>query len=62
MNEMHDKKEKRDHTRWRTQGLGQKTSGEGEEVEWVVFGREKKSVSVERDQREMRKKSRRNYI
>ena len=39
---MHDKWEKRDHTRWRTQGLGQKSSGEGEEVEWEVFGRKKR--------------------
>ena len=39
MNEMHDIKEKRDHTRWRTQDLGRKSSGEGEEFEWEVFGR-----------------------
>jgi len=40
MNEMHEKGEKIDHTRWRTQGLGRKMSGEGEECEWEEFGRE----------------------
>ena len=49
------KREKRDHTRWRTQGLGQKSSGEGEEVEWEVFGREKR-VFLSREIREKWKK------
>ena len=40
MNEMHEKGEKRDHTRCKTQGLGQKMSREGEECEWEEFGRE----------------------
>ena len=33
MNEMHDTREKRDHNRGRTQGLGRKSSGESEKVE-----------------------------
>ena len=41
MNEIHDTREKRDHNRGRTQGLGRKSSGESEKVEWEVFGREK---------------------
>ena len=40
MNEMHEKGKKRDHTKWRTQGLDQKLSGEGEECECEEFGRE----------------------
>ena len=37
---MHDKWERRDHTRGRNQGLGWKTSGEGKGVDGKVFGRE----------------------
>ena len=36
------KERKRDHTRGKKQGLGQKSSGEDEGVERKVFGREKK--------------------
>ena len=42
MNEMHDKREKREQTREGNQDLGRKTSGEGEGVDGKVFGREKK--------------------
>ena len=51
------KREKKDHTRWRTQGLGQKSSGQGEEVEWGVFGREKR-VFLSREIREKWEKNR----
>ena len=36
------KREKRYHTRGRKQTLGWKTGGEGEEVEWEMFEREKR--------------------
>ena len=36
------KERKRDHTKGKKQGLGQKSSGEDEGVEKKVFGREKK--------------------
>ena len=39
---MHDKWEKRDHTRGRKQDLGRKSSGEGERVEGKVFERKKR--------------------
>ena len=42
MNEMHDTREKWDHTRWRIHDLGRRSSGECEEVECEVFVREKK--------------------
>ena len=47
------KKEKRYHTRGRKQALGEKTSGEGEEVEREVFRKEKRVFLL----REMRKKN-----
>ena len=49
---MHDTREKEDHIRWRTQDLGRRLSGEGEEVEWEVFGREKRDFLL----REIREK------
>ena len=55
---MHDKWEKRDHTRGRKQDLGRKSSGEGEGVEGKVFGREKKEFML----RENREKWKRNHI
>ena len=42
MNEMHEEWEKEDHTKGRKQPLGRRSSGEGEEVEWKVFGKEKR--------------------
>ena len=42
MYEMHDKWERRDHTRGRNQGLDRKSSEEGEGVEGKMFGRERK--------------------
>ena len=38
---MHGEWEKKDHTIGRKQHLGLRSRGEGEEVEWEVFGREK---------------------
>ena len=40
---MHDEWEKEDHNRGRKQPFGRRLSGEGEEVEWEVFGREKRN-------------------
>ena len=39
---MHDEWQKEDHTKGRKQPLGWRSSGEGEEVEWEVFGGEKR--------------------
>ena len=51
------KREKRYHTRGRKQALDWKTSGEGEEVEWEVFGREKR-VFLSREIKEKWEKNR----
>ena len=39
---MHEEWEREDHTKGRKQPLGRRSSGEGEEVEWKVFGKEKR--------------------
>ena len=58
MNEMDDTREKKDHTRWRTQGLGRKSSEVCEKVEWEVFGKEKRDFLL----KEMKRKSHWGYI
>ena len=40
MNEIHDTRKNKDHTRWRKLDLGRRSSGECEEVEFEVFSRE----------------------
>ena len=48
MNEMHDKREKRDHTRGKKRGLGRNPSGEDEEFECEVLGREREAEEYQK--------------
>ena len=41
MNEIHDTRKNKDHTRLRKLDLGRRSSGECEEVEFEVFGKER---------------------
>ena len=55
---MHDSREEKDHTRWRKPNLDQRSSEEGEKVEFEEFLEWEKRETIKRDRRRMTKKLR----